>query len=170
MPQDFIGWFHTLAAIVSLIAGSFILLNTKGTRVHKRVGRIYGISMLTVCATSFMIYRIHGSFGILHVLACISTATLLAGMLPLYLKRTSNYMTHHLSWMYWSVIGLYCAFAAEVFTRLPYILNIKNSYGIFYALVGISAGIVGGLGAKYFRKKKDLWIDQFGMSNSHPIK
>ena len=162
MPHDLIGWIHTLTAIIALITGSLILANPKGTPKHIITGRVYGVSMLIVCATSFMIFRVHGTFGVLHFFAVVSTVTLLLGMLPLYTRRGKSPVVAHLSWMYWSVIGLYCAFAAEVFTRLPMLLDLENSYGIFYALVGISAGIVGMIGSRYFKKKKDVWIRQFG--------
>lgn len=166
MPHDFTGWIHTLAAVIALITGSLILKRTKGDLLHKRTGRIYGVSMLTVCITAFMIYRVHNGFGILHIFALISTLTLLAGMLPLYLKGYKNPIAAHLSWMYWSVIGLYCAFAAEIFTRLPLILNIPNSYGIFYALVFLSSGMVGFAGSRVFRKKKKVWEERFGKQTS----
>ncbi len=161
MPHDIIGWIHTLAAIIALITGSMVLAKTKGTLQHKRTGRVYGVAMLVVCATSFMIYRVHNTFGILHIFAIISTITLVLGMLPLYLKGYKNPILTHLSWMYWSVIGLYCAFAAEIFTRLPMLLDIKNTYGIFYALIGLSAGFVGFIGSRFFKKKKKVWKERF---------
>ncbi|WP_412560782.1 DUF2306 domain-containing protein [Winogradskyella sp. MIT101101] len=162
MPHDTIGWIHTVFAIIALITGSVILYKTKGTSLHKKTGRIYGISMLIVCATAFLIYRVHNTFGILHFFAVISTVTLFLGMLPMYIKGYKNAIAVHLSWMYWSVIGLYCAFAAEIFTRLPLLLNIKNSYGIFYALVGLSTGLVGFIGSRFFKKKKSVWEKKFG--------
>lgn len=162
MPHNFIGWVHTLAALLALITGSLILAKTKGTSLHKKTGRVYGISMIIVCTTSFMIYRVHNTFGVLHFFALISTVTLLLGMLPLYLKNYKNAIVTHLSWMYWSVIGLYCAFAAEIFTRLPMILDIQNTYGIFYALVGLSTGFVGFVGSRFFKKNKNTWEKQFG--------
>lgn len=161
MPQDIIGWIHTLTALIALITGSMILANEKGTRRHKLIGRIYGVSMLVVCVTSFMIYRVHGTFGVLHFFAVVSTVTLLLGMLPLYTGWGKNPIVAHLSWMYWSVIGLYCAFAAEVFTRLPMLLDLENSYGIFYALVGLSAGVVSMVGSRYFKTKKGEWEQRF---------
>lgn len=165
MPHDFIGWFHTIAAILALITGTIILIKTKGTVLHKQIGRIYGVAMILVCITSFMIYRVHGSFGVLHFFAVVSTVTLLLGMLPLYFKsRFKQPIIMHLSWMYWSVIGLYCAFTAEVLTRLPMLLSIKYTYGIFYALVGISAGAVGYAGSIVFKKKLNEWIDAFSQS------
>ncbi|MGB3591596.1 MAG: DUF2306 domain-containing protein [Nonlabens sp.] len=161
MPHDFTGWIHFIAAIIALIAGSMILGTRKGNARHRVTGRIYGAAMILVCITAFMIYRVHGKLGILHFFAFNSTITLLLGMLPLYTRWFKTPIIHHLSWMYWSVIGLYCAFAAEVFTRLPYLLGIKNSFGIFYALVGVSTGLVGFVGSRFFKKKKDVWITQF---------
>lgn len=162
MPQDIIGWIHTIAAIIALIAGSIILAKAKGTFQHKITGRIYAIAMLIVCSTAFMIYNVHNTFGVLHVFAVISTVTLVLGMLPLYLKRIKNRIVAHLAWMYWSVIGLYCAFAAEIFTRLPIIFNLPNTYGIFYALVGVSTGLVGITGGYFFKRKKTVWEKKFG--------
>ena len=160
MPHDLIGWLHTLAAVLALITGTLILINNKGSQLHKRTGRVYGISMLIVCATSFMIFRVHGGLGILHFFALVSTITLILGMSPLYIKLKKPISTH-LAWMYWSVIGLYCAFAAEIFTRLPLLLEIKNNYGIFYALVGISTGSVGCVGSYFFKKKKIIWEKRY---------
>jgi uncharacterized membrane protein len=170
MPHDAIGWVHTLAAILALLTGTAILRRAKGTILHKRMGWVYTIAMVVVCTTSFMIYRVHQSFGMLHVFAVVSSVTLVLGMLPFFIKIYKNPIVAHLSWMYWSVIGLYCAFAAEIFTRLPLLLNIKQGYGIFYALVFLSAGLVGMLGSRYFRKKKKIWERQFGEHEDKYIK
>lgn len=161
MPHDIIGWVHTIFAVIALLTGSMILSKTKGTVLHKKIGRIYGISMLIVCTTAFMTYRLHNVFGILHFFAIISTITLILGMLPMYTAKNKNPVVAHLSWMYWSVIGLYCAFTAEVFTRLPFILNIENNYSVFYALVFFSTGLVAMIGSRYFRKKKKNWEEHF---------
>lgn len=162
MPHDFVGWLHTVMSLIALITGTIVLTKTKGTAAHKRVGRIYAISMLMVCITAFMIYRLHNAFGILHFFAIISTVTLILGMLPMYLKTHKKPIIVHLSYMYWSVIGLYCAFAAEVFTRLPDIWHIDTNLGVFYALIGISSGAVGAIGSHYFKKNKKRWEERFG--------
>lgn len=162
MPHDSIGWIHTLAAIIALVAGSIILFKPKGTFLHKKTGRVYGISMLIVCTNSFIIYRVHNTFGVLHFFAVVSTITLLLGMFPMYYMGYKNRIVAHLSWMYWSVIGLYCAFAAEIFTRLPILFHIEASKNIFYALVGISTGLVGFIGSCFFKKNKKTWEERFG--------
>lgn len=162
MPHDYIGWIHMILAIVALIAGSTILSSKKGTFFHKKIGKIYVLSMLIVCATAFMIYNVHNAIGVLHLFAFISGSTLISGMIPLYFKGCKNPIIYHLSWMYWSVIGLYCAFAAEIFTRLPIILEVENTYSIFYILLGISSGIVGLTGSYFFKKRKKYWEEKFG--------
>jgi len=162
MPHDLTGWIHTITALMALITGSLILAQTKGTSLHKITGRIYGISMLSVCATAFMIYRVHETFGVLHLFSLVSTVTLLLGMLPLYMKGYKNPIITHLSWMYWSVIGLYCAFGAEIFTRVPLILHLENSYAIFYTLIGISTGFIGFVGSHFFKTRKVIWVKHYG--------
>ena len=160
MLSSTIGVIHFVASIVALISGTYVLGALKGTKVHKQVGYVYFVSMFVVLLTSFMIYRLHGTFGILHVFAIISSATLFAGMIPMLVKQPANYLTLHFSFMYWSVIGLYCAFSAEIFTRIPLVYELDaNVVGIFYAMVGIASALVGGIGSIYFKKYKTRWID-----------
>ena len=99
MPHDFIGWIHTLAAILALFTGSILLARSKGTTFHKNIGGTYAISMAIVCSTAFIIYGVHNTFGILHFFATVSTVTLILGMLPMYLKGYKNSVVAHLSWM-----------------------------------------------------------------------
>ena len=162
MLSDSISISHFGCSIIALITGTLVLANTKGTLNHKRIGYLYSFSMFVVLVTSFLIYNLHGTFGVLHFFAVVSSLTLLAGLLPMWFKYPKNYMGHHLSFMYWSVIGLYCAFAAEVFTRIPFFFEIeKNILPIFYSLVGVSSAIVAAIGGRYFKKYKDSWMERF---------
>lgn len=117
MLSNVIGITHLITSIIALIAGSLVLKNSKGTKTHKKIGYVYTIAMAIVLLTSFMIYRLHGSFGMLHWFAVVSSITLMAGMVPILLKKPNNYLSLHFSFMYWSVIELYCAFFAEVLTH-----------------------------------------------------
>lgn len=158
MLSNFIGVTHLIASIIALITGSFVLKNAKGTATHRKIGYVYTIAMAIVLLTSFMIYRLHGAFGILHWFAVVSSITLLAGMLPMFFKNPSNYLSLHFSFMYWSVIGLYCAFFAEILTRIPFLLELEdNVVVIFYSMVGIATGLVAGIGSYYFRRFKKKW-------------
>ncbi len=156
------GIIHFIASIIALITGTFVLGLTKGTQKHKRIGYVYAIAMLILLITSFMIYQLHGRFGILHIFAVISSIVLLAGIVPMIFKRPKEYFVYHFNFMYWSVIGLYCAFFAEIFTRIPFWLDLKQNIAvIFYAIVGITTAAVGGIGSKYFKKYKSTWENMY---------
>lgn len=109
------GIIHLIFSIVALIAGLFVLATTKGTKTHKRVGYVYSVSMVLVNLTAFMIYKLYGKFGVFHWFAVISCATLIAGLYPVLAKKNKNYLLIHFNFIYWSVVGLYCAFMAEIF-------------------------------------------------------
>lgn len=112
------GLIHLITACIALVTGTVVLLTRKGNKQHKIWGYAYTVSMVIMLLTAFMIYRLFNGFGIFHVFAVISTLTLIGGMLPLFLK-TKNAVAYHLSFMYWSVMGLYAAFVSEIFTRVP---------------------------------------------------
>lgn len=160
---DSIGLAHLIASIIAVLTGTLNLTLSKGTVLHKRIGYIYSISMMALLLTAFMIYRLFGSWGIFHWTAVISTLTLICGLLPIMTRRPiKSYISLHFSFMYWSVIGLYGAFAAEVFVRLPKIViesGIPNK--VFYNLTGIGVGLTMGLGAFFFIKLKPKWDKQF---------
>ena len=113
------GFVHLVFSILALLTGTLVLANKKGTRKHKIMGYCYAISMLGVLITAFMIYQLYGTFGIFHWAAVLSLITLLGGMVPVLLKRPKHYISLHYNFMYWSVMGLYGAFAAETMVRLP---------------------------------------------------
>lgn len=130
--------------------GIWVLSTKKGTRFHKRLGYTYAVSMLMVNATAFGIYRLMHTFGPFHVAALISLATLIAGLVPAMRKnRKPDWMLHHLSYMYWSVIGLYAAFFSEMAVRL----RIPAAFGMLvFAATGITV-LVGFVGHRYLMKK-----------------
>lgn len=148
-----LGDLHLYSAILATLFGTIILVGKKGTSLHKRIGYAYSINMLVVNITAFMIYRLFGSFGIFHYAAVISLITLLAGMIPIMIKRTDRAMMHHISWMYWSVIGLYAAFVSETLTRIP--------EKPFFTMLGIAVTITMIAGNLGFRKYKKQWLNQF---------
>ncbi len=132
---------HISASILALILGAWVLIVQKGDRRHRRMGRAYAISMLVVNATAFGIYRLFGGFGPFHIAAIVSLLTLLAGMRPVLLRtRPKHWYTTHMSFMYWSVVGLYAAFASEVLVRLP-----ERPGAYFGLLVGAATAVIMGV-------------------------
>ena len=139
-----IGYLHLLFSVISMITGLIVILNTKGTKFHKRVGYVYVVNMLLLNISSFFISNFNG-FSIFHFFAIVSLITILAGMYPV-LKRSKNWLQKHYYFMAWSVVGLYCAFWSEVGTRF-----VKNMQDFWWA-VAIATFLTAFLG-NYFIKK-----------------
>jgi len=128
-----------------MIFGTIVILKTKGTKTHKRLGYIYVIMMLLLNITSFFIINF-GGFSIFHFFAIVSLLSVFGGMIPTLL-RVKNWFHFHFYFMSWSVVGLYCAFWAELFTRFV------GSMNQFWWAVALSGTITSLIGAIVINKK-----------------
>lgn len=145
-----LGWFHLGSSIVALVTGAYILSTRKGTMLHKKIGYVYVISMVMVCGSALGIYNLTGRFGIFHILAFVGFATLIAGMAPMLPRRSkSGYRIYHLWFMYYSVLGLYAAFASELSVRIP--------EKPFFLMVGIATGAIFLFGSIFIFWKERQW-------------
>lgn len=116
MIHSTIGLIHTIFALLAMALGGVVLLKTKGTQSHVRIGYAYVVSMIGVNGTAFAIYNF-GGFSIFHAFALISLGALLAGVIPA-IRKSKGWYPRHFYFMNWSVVGLYCAFWSETGTRL----------------------------------------------------
>jgi uncharacterized membrane protein len=150
------GLIHLISGIVAIIFGGGVLLMKKGTLLHRRVGYLYVASMVVLIISSFFIYRLFGTFGLFHFFSLVAIFSLVAGMLPMFkkVKTPKDYETHFTR-MYWSVVGLYAAFAAESFVRIP-------KLGSFWQIVAWSFVVVFIICFVAFIKKRPIWSKQFG--------
>jgi uncharacterized membrane protein len=152
---DNVGLAHFISGIFAVIFGGFVLALKKGTKIHRQIGYLYVISMLILIITSFGIYRLFGKFGVFHFFSIVATTSLLLGMVPMMKKtRTAKDYKTHFTRMYFSVVGLYAAFAAESFVRIP-------KLGTFWFVVAWSFVLVVGLSIYIFIKKYDDWASKF---------
>ncbi|MCU0356530.1 MAG: DUF2306 domain-containing protein [Cyclobacteriaceae bacterium] len=144
------GLIHLISAIVALILGTGVLIAHKGTAAHRRMGYGYAMSMLVLNGTAFGLYHLFKGFGPFHAAAIISLLTLLAGLTPFFFNYAGNRkMEQHIAWMYFSVIGLYAAFASELIVRIP---------GVpFSVMVGAATFLVMIIGIHQFRKRYEGW-------------
>jgi uncharacterized membrane protein len=139
MFHSTIGLVHLVAALLAMVAGAVVLLNTKAGTFHKRAGYVYVACMLVLNATAFQLFHLFGRFGPFHWLALVSLASLLGGMLPVLFRRyVSGWMYWHYYFMNWSVVGLYVAFWAETLTRT---LPMGHFWGVVVAATGLTAAI-----------------------------
>ncbi len=147
-----IGFLHLLFSIISMITGLIVILNTKGTKFHKKVCNVYVVNMLLLNISSFFISNFNG-FSIFHFFAIVSLITILAGMYPV-LKRSENWLQKHYYFMAWSVVGLYCAFWSEVGTRF-----VKNMQYFWWA-VAIATFLTAFLGFYFIKKNAKKLTEQ----------
>lgn len=110
---------HLVAALLALVAGSYILAVPKGTRQHRWVGRAYAGSMAVLLLTAFQIYFLFGRFGIIHWGAVGSVGALVVGIGAALLRPVvRGWLRWHYLGMGASVTGLYAAFIIESTYRL----------------------------------------------------
>lgn len=157
---DTSGLIHLISASIALIFGTLTLIVKKGTNQHKKIGYIYVTNMVILIASSFLIYRLFKGWGIFHYTSVISLITLTMGMIPVLLKKPVNKWKYfHFSFMYWSVIGLYAAFCAEIVTRIP-----KSPP---YAMLGLAIAFVFIVGSIIFGINKNKWKKTFSYLDGH---
>lgn len=147
-----LGMVHLLAAFLATISGTAVLAMRKGTRRHKQLGYVYVLAMALLNITALFIYTLTGRFGVFHVGAILSGLTVLGGMIAV-IKRSEGWIYRHFAYMYWSVIGLYAAFASEALTRIP--------ETPFYPMVGLASGFIFLVGAIYHARLGKNWIKSF---------
>lgn len=111
---------HTLCGIAALLTGLFILFQPKGTLRHVWIGHTYATAMAGLCLTSFAIYELFDGVGPFHVLALVSLATLLAGLIPPLLRdRFAGWFYAHYYFMLYSYVGLVMATGSHFWDVLP---------------------------------------------------
>ena len=74
------GWFHTIIAIIGLLAGFYTLAVYKVITLEHRTGQVYLGCTLIAAVTALMIYN-QGGFGPAHMLAVLTLLALIAGFL-----------------------------------------------------------------------------------------
>lgn len=148
---SFISWAHIASAVIAMVLGAWVLLRRKGDRRHRSLGYGYVSAMGVVNLSAFGLYGLFGTFGPFHVAAIISLLTMLAGLRPAIQRpRPADWMVRHMTYMYWSVIGLYAAFFSEVMVRLP----LGATFGM---AVGSATVLTILLGALFQRRLVKRW-------------
>jgi uncharacterized membrane protein len=97
---------HLWTALPALVIGAFVLWRRKGTAVHKAMGRIWVVLMLTTAISSFWIRSMTGGFSGIHLL---TVWTLFALALAFYFIRWRRNVFQHRAWMIGTYVGLLIA-------------------------------------------------------------
>ncbi|MCB0492235.1 MAG: DUF2306 domain-containing protein [Cyclobacteriaceae bacterium] len=147
------GFIHLFTAIGAMATGTLVLMLKKGTRTHRFIGYLYFYLMLVMNSTAFMLYGLFGTFGPFHVAAVASLITVLFGLIPV-IRRKPGWLRQHLTFMYYSIVGLYAAFASETLTRIP-----KSP---FFTMVIIATIAITIAGVFIFKRMKPIWLKRHG--------
>ncbi len=148
------GAIHVLSALAAMVVGIIVLVMRKGTRAHRFYGYLYFYLMLALNGTAFMIYGLFGTFGPFHVAALLSLATLMFGFIPVMRRKPAkSWLMQHFTFMYFSVVGLYAAFASEILTRIP--------RSPFFAMVIIASLAITALGVLIYKRMRPKWLNDF---------
>ena len=79
MPEiTLFGWFHTVVAILALLAGFYTLAKFKVISFAQATGKSYLVLTLIAAASALGIYK-HGGFGVAHGLAVLTILAVLVG-------------------------------------------------------------------------------------------
>jgi uncharacterized membrane protein len=157
-----LGAVHLTAAIASLGLGAAVLLiSPKGTRLHRRVGWAYALSMLALNVTALMIYRLFGVWGPFHWAAIVSLLTIVVGVAMGRRAKLSRlnrdrparprFVQAHYYSMTWSYVGLAAAAISEIATRLPATRPRPGGESAFWTAVGLGTFVVVVAGAWLIR-------------------
>ena len=174
-----IGWIHTAAAVAALAFGAAVLLTTKGTALHRRLGWAYVASMLLLNLTALLIYRLFGGFGPFHAAALVSLVTVLLGAyaaLQVRRHRRAHRLVEraialdrHYLWMTWSYVGLLAAAVSELATRVP-VLRARPGQGALFGLtVVVATLVVVGVGARLIRGRKAALLAPYRALADHGL-
>ncbi|HKY05976.1 MAG TPA: DUF2306 domain-containing protein [Blastocatellia bacterium] len=160
-------FFHAITGVISVVTGLVIVLSSKGTAVHKVTGRVYVASMYVLCFASFGIRDttpFFKGFGMFHVMAIVSIATVTAGLVPaLYRSRFKDWFSAHYASMLWSYVGLIMALNSHFFREVFLFLSVRMELGKLIGLI-LSMALLWGvpplLGTVLINRKAPLYYQK----------
>lgn len=136
------GAVHAVLGLAAVLVGTLMVLMDKGTASHRRIGRLFAALLLSVNATSFVLYDLLGRWGPFHSLAVVNLVTLACGMAVVWLKRPRGWLGLHGRCMSWAYAGLLAAFVSEMAVRVPGVGFLPGVVGGSLAVIGIAAVLI----------------------------
>ena len=136
-----IGWLHSIACVLAMIAGGLALFAVKGSVDHKKWGRWFIYTMITTNVSALLIYP-DGQFNIFHWMAIGTLAALFLGWYAALRQRSVTWANTHLSCMIWSYYMIYGGLINEAFLRIPALRQFSPFFGSDGAIFGMTQMVV----------------------------
>ena len=106
---------HVGAALSCLALGAVVIACRKGTTRHRILGGSYAVVLLLVNIAALSIPRSGRGLGPFQILAIVSLATLVAGLVPMWvMRRTEGVVAVHAITMCFSYVGLVAAGLSQI--------------------------------------------------------
>lgn len=129
-----LGWVHTIACLVAIFAGAYVLCAPKGTRRHRYWGWWYAGSMLVQNISIMAVYRfdIHPGkspqigphiFGIFHGMALAALAAVVLAIFAASRQKRLLWAHVHVQAMLFSYYLLIGGLINEMFVRITVLRN-----------------------------------------------
>lgn len=104
MSYENLAYMHLSTILPAFIIGTYLMLNRKGTGLHKKLGKIYMVLMLltgviTLFMPAYVGPQLFGHFGFLHVFSIVVLVTVPSAYVA---ARKGNVAAHR-----GNMIGLY---------------------------------------------------------------
>ncbi|HMQ07580.1 MAG TPA: hypothetical protein PKC30_09785 [Saprospiraceae bacterium] len=122
---------HITGGSLSLLLGSYILITTKGTTLHKRVGKMFYYSMLIAAMVAIPMTYLHPN-GFLFLISVFTVYMLLTGIRSIHKRDISS--INIWDW-FLTILMIFFGFAFLIYGVL-YLIN-GNGFGIVYIAFGI---------------------------------
>lgn len=151
--------------MASLVLGAIVFFNPKGTRNHRRVGKLYCVSMLGLNITALGIYHLTGHFNLFHLTAIFSLALVLIGWTQVLLRhRLRRWLYRHYVYMCWSYVALVAAAFNEGFVRVGLMKAVVRHHGN-WVIIATQAVLVG-LAAILITRSKEELLARYGVATT----
>ena len=112
------GWIHTILSSIGILVGAEQLLRTRRDRLHRWLGYVYVVAMVTADFAILTVYRFNGHFNAFHVGALANLLCIGMALQPmLATTRPRQWKIKHYMWMSWSYVGLLAAALTEFIVR-----------------------------------------------------
>ncbi len=113
---------HVASALLALALGPVILLRKKGTPLHRRLGKLWVVSMALTIFSAAFIYnlRMFGPFSPIHVLALLATWWLYRAISHARHGRIAAHQASMKRLYFWAlgVAGVFTFWPRRVFSRM----------------------------------------------------
>ena len=103
---------HLLSVIPAIPLGGYVLLRRKGDRLHRLLGRLWGVTMMIAAMSSFGLHGLTGGFSWIHILSVLVVIMIPRGVF----QAMRGHIAAHRRTMTLTYLGLV---AAGLFTLVP---------------------------------------------------